>query len=166
MTLLSKNLVQNANVQLLRAEQLLGRQARPYPRAQYLALAPRQSLGLVDRTWGSTEGRSETSEPAPELSAGNGETEARREWVSGGAGSGPWAPEHLFDGPGFGHPAPRSRGDHIWGPGCPKASWEGEGGHGDSSGFLHPRGVVCAGSSVQEVLPGPVPLECGPPWWG
>ena len=166
MTLLSKNLVQNANVQLLRAEQLLGRQARPYPRAQYLALAPRQSLGLVDRTWGSTEGRSETSEPAPELSAGNGETEARREWVSGGAGSGPWAPEHLFDGPGFGHPAPRSRGDHIWGPGCPKVSWEGEGGHGDSSGFLHPRVVMCAGSSVQEVLPGPVPLECGPPWWG
>lgn len=166
MTLFRKNLIQNANVQLLRAEQLLGRQAGPHPGAQYLALAPRQPLGLVDRTWGSTEGRSETSEPAPELSAGNGETEARREWVSGGAGSGPWAPEHLFDGPGFGHPAPHSRGDHIWGPGCPKESWEGEGGHGDSSGFLHPAVVMCARSSVKEVLPGPAPLECGPPWWG
>ena len=127
MTLLHKNLIQNANVQLLRAEQLLGRPAGPQPRAQYLALGLRQSSGPVDRTWGSTEGRSETSEPAPEFSAGNGETEVRRERVSGGAGSGPWAPEHLFHGPGFGHPAPHSRGDHIWGPGCSKASWEGEG---------------------------------------
>lgn len=164
MTLLHKNLIQNANVQLLRAEQLLGRPAGPQPRAQNLALGLRQPSGPVDRTWGSKEGRSETSEPAPEFSAGNGETEARRERVSGGAGSGPCAPEHLFGGPGFGHPAPHSRGDHIWGPGCPKASWEGEAGHGRSSGFLHPGVVMCARSSVQEVLPGPVPLECGPLW--
>lgn len=66
-------------MQLLRAEQLLGRPAGPQPGAQYLALGLRQSSGPVDRTWGSTEGRSETSEPAPEFSAGNGETEVRRE---------------------------------------------------------------------------------------
>lgn len=125
-------------MQLLRAEQLLGRPAGPQPRAQYLAPALRQPLGPVDRTWDSTEGRPETSEPAPEFSARNGETEARRKWVSGGAASGPWAPEHLFYGPGFGHPAPHSKGDHIWGSGCPKVSWEGERGMMAPQGFCTP----------------------------
>lgn len=64
-------------------------------------------------------------------------------------------PEHLFYGPGFGHPAPHSKGDHIWGSGCPKVSWVGERGM-RSSGFLHPDVVMCARSSAQEVFPGPV----------